>query len=509
MGFLTSPSPSYAALPLITPEGIHDLLAYDMLDKLFSEPHTGESVDWTLFLTDNPDDLTYRRAVMEELSAHPVLVQKIEAVSNCLSQLGSLDFEPSAEDTADTLRDFASLSLAHTTLGELGELLGREIEAGRVRSDGLKALYRLCREKLDSIFPENFAESWNELSSGLDQMGSLRFRFTLDDELRTVGVALTAVQKERFVKGLGAGRVLKENRQDDKPWDLTPPKEMLSPLDELIRTQAMNSAKQYRQTAGRLTDELESLNTDLIYYLSALKYLDAMKKLGIPTVFADIRPVEEKAFTAVNMVNPVLALLKEKAPIANSISFEKGGELLVLTGINQGGKTTFLRTVGLLQLLFQLGWPVPAESAALSPVDRIVTVFSHEEDTKLQHGKLGQELKTIRAGLDLATPDCLVLFNEPVTGTSPLENLLLSREVLSACKLKGYHGVWVTHLYDLASEADEMNDSLNGSTVSSIVAVVAKDGDDITASYRIERGEPAFTSFAKEVLEKESRVNYD
>ena len=87
-----------------------------------------------------------------------------------------------------------------------------------------------------------------------------------------------------------------------------------------------------------------------------------------------------------------------------------------------------------------------------------------------------------------------------------MENLFLSREVLTACKLQGYKGIWVTHIYDLASGAEEMNCSLSGSTISSIIAVAATSGEQVNASYRIERGNPQFTSYAKEVLRKETGI---
>ena len=156
-----------------------------------------------------------------------------------------------------------------------------------------------------------------------------------------------------------------------------------------------------------------------------------------------------------------------------------------------------------LQLLFQLGLPVPAKEAAISPVDKIVTVFSHEENTELEHGKLGQELNTVQDGMREGTAYSLMLFNEPITGTSPMENLYLSRLVLSACKVKGYKGIWVTHLYDLASRADAMNEKVSGSRVSSLVAKAVLHGDTADATYVIVPGEPAFNSYAREVMKKE------
>ena len=69
------------------------------------------------------------------------------------------------------------------------------------------------------------------------------------------------------------------------------------------------------------------------------------------------------------------------------------------------------------QVLFQLGWPVPANGAAISPVADLVTVFSQEEDQELHNGKLGQELKAVRRNLEGLSKDGMILLNEPITGT--------------------------------------------------------------------------------------------
>ena len=87
-----------------------------------------------------------------------------------------------------------------------------------------------------------------------------------------------------------------------------------------------------------------------------------------------------------------------------------------------------------------------------------------------------------------------------------MENLYLSRVVLSACKVNGYKGIWVTHLYDLASRAEAMNQELGGSRISSLVAKAVVHEDTVDASYHIERGEPAFTSYAREVMRKEAAL---
>lgn len=509
MGFLTTTDTSKAPSPLlITEQALTDLMLGEYLTRIFQNGHGDHSLKWTAFLTTDVEDIEYRREVLQELAANPDLVENISAVCKCLSQIHALQEMPAADEFfAENIREFSVLQLAFTTMSALSEHLDQLITSGEIRSRALQELSRVMHEKVSANFTAEFQTQWEEHAGGLEQLGSFRFRFTLDKELRTSGAALTAIQKERFVKGgLGSSRTLKEMRQPEKPWDLSALKEMKTPTEELVRVQLSNNQKQFYQALSRLTADLEDLYQDLLFYLGALRYMRQMKKTDTAICYPEIRPMETKEFSVKTMVNPVLTVFKRGGTIPNDISFKPNGEILVLTGINQGGKTTFLRAVGILQVLFQLGWPVPATEAAISPVERVVTVFSHEENTQLQHGKLGQELKTMREGLDLATPYSLLLCNEPITGTSPMENLFLSREVLSACKLQGYKGVWVTHIYDLASGADEMNQQLTGSTISSIIAIASKNGDEINASYHIERGQPQFTSYAKEVLRKETGI---
>lgn len=509
MGFLTTTDIHKQPSPLsITEQALTDLMLDEYLGRIFQGHHGGRTLNWTSFLTTDPEDLLYRREVLQELSAHPDLVSSITEVCKCLSQIRALQDAPSSDEFyAESMREYSVLQLAHSTMLTLSEQLNRLEAEGGIQSRGLQQLSRVIADKVSTNFTADFDSRWQQYAGGLDQLGSYRIRLTLNDELRICGCALTAIQKEQFIKsGLFGSRTLKELRQPDKPWDLQPLKEMKTPAEEMIRVQLSNNQKQFYQALQRITADLEDLYQDLLFYLGALRYMRQMKKTETAVCYPEIRPMNTKEFSAKTMINPVLTVFKHGGTVPNDITFQPGGEILVLTGINQGGKTTFLRTVGVIQALFQLGWPVPATEAAISPVDRIVTVFSHEENTQLQHGKLGQELKTMRAGLDLATPFSLLLCNEPITGTSPMENLFLSREVLSACKLQGYKGVWVTHIYDLASGAVDMNAALPGSTISSIIAIAVGSGSDVGASYRIERGEPQFTSYAKEVLRKETGI---
>lgn len=507
MGFLTKANDhTPQALMEISDQALTDLLVTEYMEELFDLQHAHETLHWKQFLTTDPEDLIYRREILEELRKQPQIVQLVRALCQCIQEIQIIcNSQYSGQYYSDTIQEFKLFKHAHDALQALANALHAEMEQTHIQSRGLLRLYEVTREKLDQHYFTSFPEDWSRMTTGLDAMGSLTLRFTFDDELHITHCAVTAIQKDKYGKKLlpfGS----RNGKLSDKLWDITPVKDMRTPAEELIHDELTLNHKQFLLLLRSLTEDLSDLYQDLTFYLAALNYWKRMNDLGQDPLFAEIRPMEEKAFTATGMVDPILLLHKGEA-VSNDIDFAPSGEICILTGMNQGGKTTFLRTVGTLQVLFQLGWPLTAATASLSPVEKVVTVFSHEENTQLQHGKLGQELKTMQLGMSQMTTYSLMLFNEPITGTSPMENLYLSREILSACKLSGYHGIWVTHIYDLAGRADAMNAALSGSRISSLTVRVEGEGENVRTSYRIVRGAPSFTSYAKQVLQRETKLN--
>ena len=274
--------------------------------------------------------------------------------------------------------------------------------------------------------------------------------------------------------------------------------------NELLKDQIVVSQNQLMRYVREMITDIHSIYTEMLFYVYAVRYARKMEGTGLPICFADIMPIEDKYLTVQEMYHPALVEYKKDNTeiVVNDIDFLKNGEILILTGMNQGGKTTFLRSVGAIQFLFQLGLPLPAKKASISPVNAIVSAFSKEENTMLRHGKLGQELNEIRDAIEIATKNGLVLFNEPITGTSPLESHILSREILSVLKVNGNHGIWVTHLYELAEGIEDMNDNLEGSILSSII-VSSSDSSEFP-SYKISRGKPVGKSYAKEIFDKQN-----
>jgi DNA mismatch repair ATPase MutS len=97
----------------------------------------------------------------------------------------------------------------------------------------------------------------------------------------------------------------------------------------------------------------------------------------------------------------------------------EGKDIVVVTGANQGGKSTYLRAVGIAQLMMQCGMFVVADSFSGNVCRQLFTHYKREEDTTMASGKLDEELNRMNAIVAALTPDSMVLFNESLTARDP------------------------------------------------------------------------------------------
>lgn len=197
-----------------------------------------------------------------------------------------------------------------------------------------------------------------------------------------------------------------------------------------------------------------ALRSELAFYIGCDNLHACLVAKGEPLCTPQAMPASAQGFSATGLYDPGLSLRVEGRVVGNDI--EAGAKTLVLvTGANRGGKTTFLRSLGLAQLMMQSGMFVAANSFKGSVCGRVFTHFRRDEDRSMTGGKLEEELARLSAAVSHISPGCLLLCNEPFASTNEREASDIARQVFVPLAEAGVRVVAVTHLFDLAESLYE------------------------------------------------------
>ena len=211
---------------------------------------------------------------------------------------------------------------------------------------------------------------------------------------------------------------------------------------------------------------IAGFDREIQFYLGYLDLMAPLKDAGLPFCYPEIA-TEDKEIRSSGGFDLVLArqLVQKGAPVVCNDFHLRGKErILVVTGPNQGGKTTFARAFGQLHHVASLGLPVPGRAARLLLFDQLHTHFEQEENLENLRGRLHDDLVRVHRILAGATPATLVILNEIFASTTVKDAEYLSRKIMGEILDKDLLAVWVTFIDELAA--------LNEQTVSMVSTVV-------------------------------------
>lgn len=214
---------------------------------------------------------------------------------------------------------------------------------------------------------------------------------------------------------------------------------------------------------------------ELQFYLAHLDLMTATASSGVSWALPDIST--DHALSIRDGVDLALALGSSSPPVPGDCALAATEQLVVITGPNHGGKTTFARMLGQLHVLAATGAPVPARTARIPLVDQVFTIFERGENIEDQRGHLHDDLVRAHDLLQQVAPDSLVLLNEVYSSTTPDDARGLGEDLLVRLEHSGARTVAVTFLDEL---------SRRSLTTVSMVAGVHPD-DPTRRTYRLQR----------------------
>jgi hypothetical protein len=425
--------------------------------------------------------ILYRQEILRDCLANPAILRQLYAIAiEPFGRERSWDFSLYGRDPSSMVG--SAVRTLQSSLGVLRRLRDTcRANAKRFNSPGFRQFFATLERNLDDAYLDATAADLKNLTFGK-------------------GVLLSAHVGDG---GKGVGTILRKPRSRDLGWlqaVLTSAGQsytlQLHPRDD-AGAQAFRELQ--NRGLGLISDALfrsaehvlgflKALRAELAFYLGCLNLKEQLDKIGETVSFPELAATPRR-FACRDLHDVCLALTMGRRVVGNDVD-ANGKSLVIITGANRGGKSTFLRSVGLAQLMLQCGMFVTAEAYEASLHTGLFTHYKREEDRGMRSGKFDEELVRMSAIADQIHRGALVLFNESFAATHEREGSEIARQIVSALLENDVTVFFVSHMYEFARAF------LSSDTALFLRADRAEDG---SRNFRLHEGKPLPKSFGTDL----------
>jgi hypothetical protein len=432
-------------------------------------------------LTD-PDAIVYRQQVLTDCLAHPAIIRQLYQLA------------------VEALENERAVGGLWTGAGP-DRILGRSVQVLKLQAGVLRRLRQITDQQAAGFRSEGFTRFFAMLADELAD----DYLQAVEQHLRALEFKHGMVESAELAKGFkGRSYVVRTpreqhwterlpfgNRSDSYSFTIPPRDENGFKSLEAIRGRGINGvANSVAQSADHVKSFFSMLRLELAFYLGCLNLHDRLNGKGEPVTFPEPLPAGQLTLTAQGLYDICLALHLENEVVGNDVNAD-GKALVMITGANQGGKSTLLRSLGLAHLMMQAGMFTGARSFRAGVCDGVFTHFKREEDATMESGKLDEELSRMSAIAGQVTRHSILLCNESFASTNEREGSEIARQVVRAMLAKQIKVIFVTHMYDLSHGfyAEQPGNAL---------FLRAERQPDGQRTFHVTEGEPLPTSYGED-----------
>jgi DNA mismatch repair ATPase MutS len=390
-------------------------------------------------------------------------------------------------------------SLAHYPTGTLH----RAVDVLQMFVGMLKKLRNIADRHADKFKSQGYSRLFAMLKAELSD----DYFAEIEEHLRRLNFRRGTLISAQLGKGnKGKNYVLRKLRDDTRNW-LTrllaekPPSYtfQLHPRDEAgaralsaLNDRGVNLvANALAQSTDHILSFFQMLRTELAFYVGCLNLHAHLAQMDEPMCFPDPVLAGERKLSFSGLYDAALALSMGRKVVGNDLNADRS-DIVIVTGANTGGKSTFLRSIGLAHVMMQAGMFVPAETFSSEVCDGVFSHYKREEDTTMESGKWDEELGRMSEIVDKLKPNSMLLFNESFASTNEREGSEIASQIVGALLDKRVKVFYVTHLYHFAR-------SLFLRKSNRMTFLRAERRADGTRPFKLTESEPLQTSYGEDL----------